>query len=332
MGPPPDPRLAETIEQLEQTGLAAELFDAQWRYVWLSPQMRALLGGAEDGELGLGLHYLESRTLPIWRSLVTEDMERQWMRQFGPFLAHDTPGGVEALVEMADEHREPVLRDEVEPREAPPVFTTAFEVTQPDLAATTVSYVMVRLRDEEGELLGSVLFYTSPLPATVLALVARGDAAMFGRAAELIEPDRRAAAILFADLEASGALSRRLPSAVYFRLLSELTTKIDADDCRLNVGIHWGGSLYIGQVVTGGRLEVTALGDEMNECARLEQTAGAGQVLASKHVIERLDGDDARAIGLDVQALKYRTLAEIGGASEKALRDAGAIAVTDLAG
>jgi hypothetical protein len=31
---------------------------------------------------------------------------------------------------------------------------------------------------------------------------------------------------------------------------------------RVNVGIHWGGTLMVGQVATGGRLEVTALGDE----------------------------------------------------------------------
>ena len=65
-----------------------------------------------------------------------------------------------------------------------------------------------------------------------------------------------------------------------------------AADCPLNVGVHWGSTLYMGQVVTGGRLEVTALGDEVNECARIQQSARDGAVLASKAVIERLvDGD-----------------------------------------
>jgi class 3 adenylate cyclase len=44
-------------------------------------------------------------------------------------------------------------------------------------------------------------------------------------------------------------------------------------DCRLNVAVHWGPSLYMGQLVTGGRLEVTALGDEVNECARILQSS-----------------------------------------------------------
>jgi len=29
-------------------------------------------------------------------------------------------------------------------------------------------------------------------------------------------------------------------------------------DVRVNVGIHWGATLMVGQVATGGRLEVTA--------------------------------------------------------------------------
>ena len=96
-----------------------------------------------------------------------------------------------------------------------------------------------------------------------------------------------------------------------------------AADLRLNVGVHWGGALYMGQVVTGGRLEVTALGDEVNECARIQETARDGTVLASKALIERLDAEDARGIGLDPERVVYRTIGELPGASEKAVRDAG---------
>jgi class 3 adenylate cyclase len=282
----------------------------------------------------------------------------------------------------------------LEPRVPPPIFTASFEVTLGEGPPATVSYVMARLRNEDGGVVGSVIIYTSPLPATVLALVARGDAAMFGRMAELVEPERRVAAIMFADLEASGALSRRLPSASYFRFLSAITTAVDeevanrlglvgkhagdgvtaffladqvgsesgaaraaidaaravsrvayevrqelatdgvqleSNDCRLNVGVHWGGSLYMGQIVTGGRLEVTALGDEVNECARIEQTATEGQLLASKPVIEHLSSHDAAALQIDPETLAYRTLADFASAGDKALRDAAAIPVTDLA-
>src|SRR5690606_38604567 len=69
--------------------------------------------------------------------------------------------------------------------------------------------------------------YGSGLPASVMALMARGDENMFTRAAELIRPARHQAAVLFADLERSTALSRRLPSAAYFRVIRALTTAVD---------------------------------------------------------------------------------------------------------
>ncbi len=115
---------------------------------------------------------------------------------------------------------------------------------------------------------------------------------------------------MFADLESSGTLSRQLPTAMYFRLIRQLSTVIDevvgqhvgitgkhagdgssafflVDDLGsesraaaaavatarelqarvdeidvpiaadvgqliLNVGLHWGASLYMGQLVPGG--------------------------------------------------------------------------------
>jgi class 3 adenylate cyclase len=212
---------------------------------------------------------------------------------------------------------------------------------------------------------------------------------MFERMARLAEPGRREAAIVFADIQSSGDLSRHLSSAAYFRLVQSLFTSLDAvvieasgivgkhagdglsafflaEDCgsreaaaaaaidaavklagtareagagselepahelRLNVGAHWGGALYIGQVVTGGRLEVTALGDEVNECARIQESARDGTVLASKALIERLDSEHSKGIGVDPDTVAYCTVAELPGASEKAVRDAGSIPVTEV--
>lgn len=86
----------------------------------------------------------------------------------------------------------------------------------------------------------------------------------------------------------------------------------------------------IGQVATRGRLEVTALGDQMNEGARIEAAAKGGAILASKDLIERLDPEDARAAGLDPDGLSYTPLGELAGVSDKAIRDAGTIAVTAI--
>ena len=50
----------------------------------------------------------------------------------------------------------------------------------------------------------------------------------------------------------------------------------------LRFGLHWGSTLYVGNITTGGRTEVTALGDEVNEAARIEACATGGRALASK--------------------------------------------------
>lgn len=88
--------------------------------------------------------------------------------------------------------------------------------------------------------------------------------------------------------------------------------------------------LFLGQLVPGGRLDVTALGDEVNEAARLEETSRAGETIASKQLLEQLSPDAAAGLELDLEKVAYRPLAELEGASDKAIRDAGALAVTVL--
>ncbi len=98
----------------------------------------------------------------------------------------------------------------------------------------------------------------------------------------------------------------------------------------VNAGIHWGSTVMMGQVVTGGRLEITALGDEVNETARIEAAARGGVSLASKHLLERLDPPEAAGLGLDPDTVAYCALSAIDGVDAKAVRDAGSIAVTEV--
>ncbi len=74
-------------------------------------------------------------------------------------------------------------------------------------------------------------------------------------------------------------------------------------------------------------MEVTALGDEVNEGARIEACATGGRALASKPLLERLDAEDAVALDLDPDHITYTPLADLATATEKARRDAPAIAV-----
>ena len=221
---------------------------------------------------------------------------------------------------------------------------------------------------------------------TVLGTLAgAGDLRHFERMQSVAKPARRPAAILFADLEASSPLARRLSTSQYFALGRRLVRAADAcvidagglvgrhagdgvvaffltesagsesaaaracitaaralrgalgdvaarsdvapEEVVLRFGLHWGSRLYVGQVTTGGRSEVNALGDEVNETARIEACASGGQALGSKDLMERLEPDDAAALELDPGRITYTPLGDLATATEKARRDAPAIAV-----
>jgi class 3 adenylate cyclase len=116
------------------------------------------------------------------------------------------------------------------------------------------------------------------------------------------------------------------------RRIQDVVAGFDSESgpIRVNIGIHWGATLVIGQIVTGGRLEVTALGDEVNQAARIQEVCRGGGTLVSKEVIERLEPEVATELGIDSGAIAYEILGEIDGASEKARRDAGGLAVAAL--
>ena len=374
-----DERLEWIIRGLDSTGWAAEVCDSDWRLVWVSPQTRALIGQTDDSGLGIGMHVIESRQEPAWQRMVSPEAQKQWLQLNVPQMLADDPDGAERLAAMArPEMRETVLG--AEPAEVP-IWTWLTQTTGVEPSVRQVRNFGLRVRTRDGEPFATVYMYGANLPATLLALVAQGDRGMFERMARLTEPGRREAAVLFADIQSSGELSRHLSSAAYFRLVHELFTKLDgivieangivgkhagdglsayflAQDCdskegatgaavdaaiklnqaagdtgdgvTLNVGVHWGGALYMGQVVTGGRLEVTALGDEVNECARIQESARDGAVLASKPLIERLDPEHAKRLGIDPDTVTYTLVAELPGAREKAVRDAGSIPVTEV--
>lgn len=364
-------------EALVDSRTASQVHDDDGRLEWVSEQLLQLAGADASTEVGLGLHLDEGLDLPIWSSMLSEST-RDALRADLSRRLH--PGN-----------------------DLPPLWVSPVEL---NLAGRTrpVGMLGLSLRAPDGRPAGTALVFAPLLPARVLALVSEGDEAMFTRMADLTEPGRRPTAVLFADIDSSGPLARRLPTPVYFDLVRRFTTVFDdlvarhggivgkhagdgasafflaactggseggsggtsessaaraalavglalaeevctivealaadgagltTDDCRVNVGVHWGADLYIGQIVTGGRLEVTALGDEVNECARVEHVASGGQTLVSKTLVERLRPDDAAALGIDPLRLTYRPLADLAGDDPKALRDAGTLAVVDLTG
>ena len=105
---------------------------------------------------------------------------------------------------------------------------------------------------------------------------------------------------------------------------------LDPADVVMRFGLHWGATLHVGQIITVARAEVNALGDEVNEAARIEACATGGRALASKALVERLDQLDADALGIELERVSYVALADLPTATEKARRDAPSIAVCDV--
>ncbi|MFP5297858.1 MAG: adenylate/guanylate cyclase domain-containing protein [Actinomycetota bacterium] len=384
-----DQRLRSVIDELEKTRWAATLLDPGYKLLWISREMKVLVGEDDEEKLGYGKHIVSAWLSETWLPMITAESQLQLFKEHLPYILYTTPK--DELKGYLGELG-PVL-DEMEPVEPLPVHVGIFEYISDGFQPTQVRSMVMRLHDHSGEPLGILMIYGSALPARILALVARGDERMFTRMADLVKPGRRQAAVLFADLQESGVLSKRLPSAAYFQLIARLTDAIDrvvidhlgivgkhagdgvtayflADHIGsssgaaaaaikaargieavagavvkevieetgiselaalcVNVGVHWGGTLYMGQLVTGGRLEISALGDAVNECARIQESARDGQALVSKNLIEHLSDNDAESLGLDPDTLVYRTVGELETASDKARRDAGTIPVTPL--
>lgn len=302
------------------------------------------------------------------------------------WVLHDTPGGRDELLALAD----PSIHDMIEraePSDAVALWSAGMGMGI--LETVGVPILGFRVRESSGRLAGTALI-TKPAAgmAVVGALTAMADPGHARRMLQVAQARRRPAAILFADLESSSPLARRLSTASYFTLgrrlvraadgcvieagglpgrhagdgvvaffpaetagtesaaaracieaaralrtaLDEVATRsgLEPGDLALRFGLHWGSTLYMGSVTTGGRSEVTALGDEVNEAARIEACATGSRMLASKSLMERLDPDDAAALGLDPDHVTYTPLAELASATDKARRDAPAIAVCEL--
>jgi class 3 adenylate cyclase len=387
---PEHPDLRDIAEAMESAGLLFEISDERFRCIYLSREF------ARFAELSVDEVRRQIGRSGIVRSLREEADIIRITRESGTawFL-----------------HNAPIMRRYLDPADAD--FSEVFDSTAPYAAETdpidrvprawydrvsfptTVRFrrsllgdqnqVQLRISDDEGRFVGVVFIYRGVLPESLLQRLGRGEPDLFERMDRVSEPARRTASILFADLEASGVLSRHLSSRGYFDLIRDLTDLIDTSvlahdgitgkhagdggsalfitgdfdgsessaaraaietarairdgseqlgpedvDVKVNVGVHWGATLMVGQVATSGRLEVTALGDQMNEGARIEAAATGGAILASKDLIERLDDADAKATGIEPDAIAYTTLGELAGASEKAVRDAGTIAVTPI--
>jgi len=370
----------------------AHIVDRDWRWVYMTDDVRLSLGALLGMvPVPLGLHYfgLETIESAIYKTMFSaETTGREIVAGLGPWLLADTPGGRDELREVLHPAFHDLV-DAIEPDDRSIVRTFPAHGRGPGGAVGKGLATGWRVRDADGRLAGTVI---QTIPAVGMALLGMlagtGDAGHFARMQSVAKAGRRPAAILFADLEASSPLARRLSTASYFTFGRRLARAADQcvidagglvgrhagdgvvafflamnagsesaaaraclvaaralraavadvaarsnlqpEDIVLRFGLHWGSTIYVGQIATSGRSEVTALGDEVNEAARIEACATGGRALASKALIERLNPDDAAELDIGPDDAIYTPLADLDTATEKARRDAPAIAVCDV--
>ncbi len=390
---PHDPVLAGIAAALNDAGYWADIVDRNWRWVFTTDALRLTSGSRLELEpYPIGESYLGPKHVSAylkWRDgRNTLEPLRDLLAGLGPWMLADTPGGHDQLREVVDPRLHEIV-DELSPAERTPALMFIMHGMYAGRTPVEVPVTAIPVRDTEGQLVGTLIMYKPAASMAVLGTMASaGDLRHFERMQQVAKAGRRPAAVLFADLEASSPLTRRLSTASYFALgrrmarvadqcvidaeglvgrhvgdgvvafflaetagsesaaaracieaaralkstMTELaaSSELAPEDLIMRFGLHWGATLYVGQIATSGRAEVTALGDEVNEGARIEACATGGRALASKELLERLDPDDAAALDLDPDRVTYTPLADLPTATDKARRDAPAIAVCEV--
>ncbi len=389
---PADPTLAAVASAMEDTGQWAWVVDDGWRLVHVTTAVRMTYAGISGrlARFGIGHHFFSSEQLAsssTWR-FGPNSPERMGLifRQLAPMILADTPDGAEGLRRAVD----PALRGLVDAVQASTAAATSFVAQGMAIdRAVDIPVAAVRIRRADGTVAGTLIVFKPAASMAMLgAYASMGDRRHLELMQRVSRAGRRPAAILFADLEGSSALARRLSTASYFAVGRRLTSAADGcvieagglvgrhvgdgivafflaesagsesaaarscieaarhlraalldvarrsdlqpEEVVLRLGLHWGSTLYVGAVTTAGRSEVTALGDEVNEAARIEACATGGRTLASKALLERLDAADAARVQLDPDRIVYTALANLATATEKARRDAPAIGVCEV--
>jgi len=212
---PGDPALAEMAVSLRSAGHWATIVDPDWRVVHTTDELRMAQGFmVEPAPLTLGMHMFSAECIesheqsPAGAGVI--DVYRDTLASIGGWVLADTPGGRNALRDLVD----PRLRDVVDQldvtRHAVASSSThggiGLERSRPVMDLT-----VIRIRDVEGRLAGTAMIEKPHLGMSVLAtLGAMGDPQHFARMQSVASARRRPAAILFADLEGSSSLARRL--------------------------------------------------------------------------------------------------------------------------
>ena len=101
-----------------------------------------------------------------------------------PLMAHDTPGGADAIRAMLpDEHDRAI--GPLEPQPPQTLWWGELTYLQPGLPPAQTRYLTFAL-PTDGERVGWVILYLPAAPASIVSLITRGNQGMFARMAELL--------------------------------------------------------------------------------------------------------------------------------------------------
>jgi len=215
---PGHPELREIALMIEATGTMGEILDERFRCVFFSSESARTMGlSAEEARAVIG----------------SSVIVRTFHDDFAEIARVDDTSG-----NAWTQHNVPIMRRYLEPGD--PDFAEVFNLAAPYAAKVQPVEVpprawhdrlsfpphlrfrrnmlgdqyqaQLRISDDAGCFLGVLFLYRSTVPESLVQRLGRGDPRLFERMDRVSDPARRPAAILFADLEASGALSRRLSS------------------------------------------------------------------------------------------------------------------------
>lgn len=230
---PEHPELRAIAAALESAGMIFEISDDRFCCVYLSKEFARLTDLSDEEarrQLGRsGIVRVLREDAEIIR--VSTDSGTAWFEHNAPIMRR--------YLDPTDDDFEGIFDStapfaaEVEPADSVPrawydrvSFPTNLRFRRSLLGDQ--HQVQLRINDDDGRFIGVVWLYRGMLPDSLLHRLGRGDPRLYERMDRVSEPGRRTAAILFADLEASGVLSRHLSSRGYFDLIRDLTELIDS--------------------------------------------------------------------------------------------------------
>jgi hypothetical protein len=206
---PDEPTLAVWAATLNEAGYWAYLFDASWRYAFVTDDLRLGLGDTgEVTNVPLGFHFFSAEGTRFRSTLAigSPEMRRARHPRLARYMLATTPGGRDALRRVVDPEVADLI-DELQPEAHPQAWGWQ---TRYAFAGTAVPEwaTWIAITDPNGTLAGYCCLLKPVAGMTELAAaVAMADPSHLERMRVVESPNRHPAAILMADLEASSPLA-----------------------------------------------------------------------------------------------------------------------------